>query len=522
MAWRWPWTQDKVAVGSEPSAGAVDSQGAVREDGYINRFTGAGTARDRALATTFHEDIVSDLGMLRRWRSDDLIARAIEAMPTDAFRLGVNIKVSGDGDGKVVAEALQKEADRLNAYERVKEAAQYERAYGGAAIMPVLEGDVGELGEPLDEGSAIERVAALHVLEPRELIPATWYTHPLHPKWRKPETYFLQALAGASGASTLAIPVHESRLIIFPGIRVSTQTEQGQRVGWGDSIGNKLEAKAAEFNLSWSAASALMQDFAQAVFGIKDLATLLSKKNGEELLRARIAAMDMFRGSFRAIAIDAEETFERKQTPVTGLPDLLLMLAQRCAAAADMPLMKFLGLSPTGLNANSGGDFTTRAWYDTVDGARRRYGHPVRRVLQLLALQTDGPCRGVEPKMWSIEWPALWTPSEKEDADTRFVTAQADQIYFNMGLPAETIFRSRWGGDTYSRDMSVDWDALAKQQALDAQSLTDEDKAALTPNGAAAAGDAAPGDDEPGPDEPTAAAVNEERDDGSTSAIRHG
>lgn len=483
---------------------------ASRQDGFVNRFTGHGTSRDRRTHTRFRADVVTDLEGLDYWRSDDILSRVIELPPREAMRRGFTIKV-GDKNGKVISEALQEECDRLDMSERVKFAGQMERACGGAAIMPVLDGAVGDLEEPLDDyEDSILRVDALHVFEPRELMPIAWYTDITSPKFRRPKIYRLQALSGASGRPLSPVPIHESRLVIFPGLRVSSQVLAGQRPGWGDTMVNRVRAVAADFDLSWGSVATLLHDFAQGVLQLGDLAEILSKKGGRAMLEERLAALDMVRSSLRAVLIDAKDKFTRENTPVSGVEGLVVQLAQRVATAADMPATILLGISPAGMNAT--GDFDIRSWYDRIDGQRAAYRHPIKRLVRLTSLQIDGPCKGEEPEQYSIDFPPLWTPSEKEQADTRLAIAQADQIYHNIGsASSDDISKSRWGGDSFSPEMSIDWDARAKQAALDAAaaSLTDEDKAALD----AGAGGGRPMESKPvdeGDDEPNVEGESDE------------
>src|SRR5262245_44527140 len=117
-----------------------------RGDGYVNRATGHGTSRDRRTLTGFRVDIVTDLEALGLWRSEFLCKRIIEALPEEAFRRGWSLKF----EDKEVAEEVTALAEDLNLDEKLVEAAQYERAYGGAAIFPVLEGAQGDLSRPLD------------------------------------------------------------------------------------------------------------------------------------------------------------------------------------------------------------------------------------------------------------------------------------------------------------------------------------------------------------------------------------
>jgi hypothetical protein len=464
-----------LASGTAPSAAPARRE---RRDGWINSASGHGTARDRRTLSQYGCRVVTDLEAIALWRGDWLAARVVEKLPGEAFRQGYELKIEGDR-GKKQAEQINTLAEGLGLLQTMVLAAQYERAYGGAAIFPVLTGAIGDLSEPLDE-SLIASVDALHVLEPRELMPASWYTDIRHPKWRKPQTYRLIPLSSARGSSMSYVEIHESRLIILEGARVTSEVQAGQRQGWGDSVLSRVREVIADDGIAWGSVSTILHEFSQGILSLKGLAEILSaESDGEAIMGRRLAAIDMAKSSLRTMVIDSEDRFERATTPLSGLPETLIQMAQRVTAAADMPLTILLGTSPAGLNAT--GESDIRTWYDRVSSHRHaRYHQPVERLLRLIMLSSMGPTRGQEPEVWSIEWRPLWEPSGKERAEERKIVAETDKIYVDMSSASpEDVARSRWGGDTYSAEMTIDWEAREKQQELDEQQAEQMDAAAL-------------------------------------------
>lgn len=434
---------------------------AARRDGWINTASGHGTARDRRILTRFGLDVVTDLEARQLWRSEWLCKRIIEVIPGEANRRGWELKT----DDKDKAEKVCARAEELDVDGAMTRAGEYERAYGGAAIFPVLAGALDDLSKPLIE-PRIQRVEALHVLEPQELYPATYYQSLSHPKFGQPETYRINPLAsGRTGFVTLE-HVHESRLIIFPGKRVSRQTQPGQREGWGDSELNSAREMIADAGLTWGSVATLLHEFGQGVYEIDGLADMLAQKDGPEQLQKRLDAMDMFKSTMRATAIDAKDRYSRQQTPASGLDGLLVQQVNWIAAIAGMPVEILFGREPSGLNAT--GDMTIRNWYAKVEKTDATHYNPRReQLVRLLLLETTGAFGGREPEVWSCKPKPLWSPSEKEIAETRKIVADTDQIYYNMGLPAETILEQRFGGDTFSAETTFDAAAFKAQQEAD-------------------------------------------------------
>lgn len=449
-----------------------------RRDGWINTASGHGTARDRRTLTHYGVDIVTDIEALQLWRSEFLAARIIEALPEEAFRRGWHLKL----EDKALAEEVCALAEDLEVDDVLVRAAQYERAYGGAAIFPVLSGALGELSQPLNPG-AIASVDALHVFEPQELQPVTYYPSINQRDFGKPETYRLVPLtSGRTGSLRMEI-IHATRLVIFPGTRVSRQTQPGQREGWGDSCLSRPNSVLRDDGLAWASAATLLHVFGQGILEMEGLAELLAQSDGLEQFDRRMAAMDMAASTLRTMVIDAKDRFSRTSGTLTGLSDVLSQFSQRMAAAAEMPVTVLMGMSPAGLNAT--GDNDTRSWYATVEKRRNsRYRPRLAQLLRLCMLATTGPTKGKEPKVWSAEFNALWTPSEKETAETRKLDAERAAILIDNEIAsADDVAKSFYGGDTYSPEIVIDWAARLAQKKIDEERAEELDDAALAAMG---------------------------------------
>lgn len=443
----------------------------VRADGVVNRVSGHGTARDRRMYTQHELDFVNDLDAQTIWRSDDLLARAAEAKPYDAWRRGVHI--TANENSKELDTKMTGEIRRLEIVQRFRQAGAMENALGGSAILPIFDSTGGSLATPLGDTPRLRKMVAMHVLEPRELIPETWYGDIGNPRFRFPETYrFVPVnVIGGLTSSTFTQVIHESRLIIFDGIRTAPHHQLGQRIGWGDSMYFRVRQPAADYQMAWGSVSTILHDFGQSVYSLDQLHEMLKHKNGQQQVRNKLEFLDELRSTIRAMVIDGKDKWERKSTPVSGLAELLVQGAQRVAAAFEMPVTRLLGMSPAGLNAT--GESDIRIWYDTVELYRMLIDPKVCKALRLVFLQTDGPFKGVEPESWSLDWPELWQPSESEVADTRLKVAQADKLYVvDMGaFTASQIARMRAGGDRYSMDYNIDDSDLAAMERMEKQAM---------------------------------------------------
>jgi len=431
----------------------------------VNAFLGHGTSRDRRTVTTHRTCNVGDIAAIDLRRGNWLAARVCELIDADAYRRGFELKL----DDKEQAEQVMAAVEALCIGKRAMAAGQMERTCGGAVLFPVLDGALGDLAEPLEleDGPRIATFRAIHLLEPRELVPVEWYADITSDKFRRPSHYRLWPLSGGGGtAGARTVIVHESRLAIWPGLRFTEETLPGQRLGWGDSVLNRVADVLADFGLSWGSAATILHNFSQRVFKLKDLTEMLRVEGGEALLQKRVAAMDMVANALRALPIDANDDMINVTTSVAGFADLLIQFAQLISAAADMPMTRLFGMSPAGLNAT--GEHDAEGWYERVGARQHEHTYNLEWLIRLLLLSADGPTGGKEPDVWSIEWRPLQKPSEKEDAETRKLAAEADKIYFEAGvLSSDDIAKSRFGGDTYSRETTVDWKAREAQKKID-------------------------------------------------------
>lgn len=424
-----------------------------RADGYYNDLTGVGTARDKRLGGAYVADIIDWATARELWIGSDMAARVIETIPREMFRQGHDVKLQGGGSARDVAEELDARLEELGAVEHLERGLEFERAYGGGAVWPVINDGAGDLAKPLNE-DRIPGISHLLTFEPRELLADTWYDDPREAKFGRPKTYRVQPIA-AGAAVTSSLRIHESRLIIFPGIQVSREQISGIVPGWGASVLSRFFHVLRDFDSAWASTSALLQDFAQAVYRIKDLAGMMSRQE-EDLVLARLRNMEISRSVLRGVLLDVEEDFKREPTPMTGIPEVLDKFAVRLAAAGDLPVTVLMGQSPAGMNATGESD---RAFmYDRVSAEQERRARPaLERLVKLLLSSKDGPTGGKEPDVWSVEFRPLWQQDDNAEADRRLKIAQADQVYFDMGaVHPEEIAQSRFGGDAYNPDTKLD------------------------------------------------------------------
>ena len=456
-------------ISGNPSGVKRRQDSAPRSDDWSNFFTGQGIwGRDKRVGTHFQTVSLAFDQLKDLWLGDDLAARAVETIPKEAMRQGYDLVISSAQDnggapassmdpGELANEVTQK-LELLGADDYLEVAGNYERGYGGGAILIGANDGQEDMTQPLNLNN-VKSLDWLTPLEARELLPLYAYADPRAPKYGQPEIYQLQSRAvlpsyGGNYASTTMM-IHESRLLIFPGIRVSRYQQMSARGGWGEAVLSRVYRVLRDFNTAWSSAGVLVTDFAQSVIKIAGLWEALALDGGKAFTN-RLNAMELGRSSMNAITIDAGDSYERQQTPLSGLPDLLEKFAVRLAAACDMPLTLLFGTSPAGMNAT--GESDVRFFYDRVAAYQRKKILPqLRRLIQII-FRTIGNKR--EPDKWVVKFRPLWQESAKDKAQAMLIQAQADTAWITATvLSADEVAKAHWGKGEYDPNLSVDFEA---------------------------------------------------------------
>lgn len=453
----------------------------LRADGYVNAYTGHGTSRDRRSYTRFKGDIVSDVEALDLWETEFIAARIIEAMPEAGYSRGWKLKTKEEE----LAEAMWEWADELGVESAIVDAWEKENALGGSAIFPVIDGAQGDLSQPLDWGS-ISTIKALHVLEPAELTPVAFYEGLDERSWQMPSVYMFTPLQSGFGSTRGMQYIHASRLVVFPGLRVSRRNRPGQRLGWGISRLSRPRQVLADFGLAWGSAATLLHEHGLGVLAMDDFANLMATAEGEDLVHKRVATMMMLKSTLRALVVDGKDKYQKEASSLAGLADVLNEFKVLMSAASDgMPVSVLMGQSQSGLRT---GDDDTLTWFGNVEKRRSKRIRPRHQhLMKFLWNAGDGPAHGDEPESWSVEYPSLWSPTEKEKADTRKTDMDRAVAAVEAGIvSADDVAESFYGTDTeYTGDIHVNWPRRNAQALLQSGEgdLSGEDMAAMGAEG---------------------------------------
>jgi phage-related protein (TIGR01555 family) len=343
----------------------------------------------------------------------------------------------------------------LGVVSKYVDAAVWARVFGGCVVyIGADDGAKGPLlAAPLNE-AGIKTLDHINVINRRYAQPHSWYKDPSNPKFGEPETYMITPTGtGAEVDATTAI-IHETRLIRFDGLRASSFYRQ-QNQGWGLSLLQRMNQVLQDYGMSFQGLAHLLSDANQGVFKMEGLIDALAAQE-TSLIQGRMQLLDMSRSDVRAIVLDKDEDFTRQNFNWSGIKDPFSMMMLRLSSEARIPVTVLMGQSPAGMDAT--GESDLRWFYDQTEAQREAYLEPkLRDIIRLITLAKDGPTGGNALENYTISFPPLWQPTEKEQAEIYKTNAEGDQIYMDGGvlIPSEVAL-SRFTPDGYSTEITID------------------------------------------------------------------
>lgn len=239
--------------------------------------------------------------------------------------------------------------------------------------------------------------------------------------------------------------VHADRLLTFIMREVPDILKPSYNFG-GLSMTQLMETDVFQWLRTRNSVSDLIHNF--SVMCLKtDMTNVLSgqpDKPGGLFDRARLFTQT--RDNQGVTLLDKErEEMEQIAVPLGSLDKLQAQAQEHQAAPSHIPLVKLLGVTPTGLNASSEGEI--QVFYDFVQACKQKfYGPNFRIVLQLLQLHLFG-C--IDDAI-GFEFPSLHAPTVKELAEIRKSDAETDAIYVSIGALSPEESRERVGSDPLS------------------------------------------------------------------------
>lgn len=244
--------------------------------------------------------------------------------------------------------------------------------------------------------------------------------------------------------------IHESRLLRFVQHDPPLLLKAAYNFGGIPAAQLALDY-LAHFTQTRESAARLLKKFSLTVFKSNLQGLLYGVEGAEGDIVSRLRYFAANRDNDGVEMIDKEEEdIIQINTPLAGVTEIVRQALEMLAAVWHMPVTKYLGVSPGGMNAT--GESDSRNWYDYAGSQQvAMLGPALLRLLDLLQAQTLG---GVNPA-YGWEWLPLWTPSAREVADTNKLVSDAAVALVGAG-----VISPEEGRAALARDDEGPWASL--------------------------------------------------------------
>ncbi|WAH52605.1 DUF1073 domain-containing protein [Pseudescherichia vulneris] len=407
--------------------------------------------------------------------------KMVGTLAEEMTRKWIKIKTVGDDDKSDRVKQLYDALERFSVRDKFREAAEHDGYFGGGQIyIDVLSPknvsawtDDNELQSKLflsDKKIPKGSLKGFQVIEPVWTYPGIYNAqNPLSPDFYKPTQWFVMGKT-----------VHASRMIDF----VSRQVPDLLKASY-NFRGLSLIQVAEPYVNNWlrtrDSVSDMIHSFSIPVIGT-NMSTILGGGGAESLI-SRLQLFNQCRDNRGAFAkdnsVDAPETVEFVNAPLGTLDALQAQAQEQMASVSSIPLVKLLGVTPSGLNASSDGEI--RVFYDYVHSLQQAmFKAPLKRVLDVIQLSEFGD---IDPDI-TFEFEPLYEMSAKEKAEIRKIDADTDAVYVtSVGALSGNEIRQKIADDPespyHSLDLSDDID-IEEEIDEDDEIDPDDDKASQT------------------------------------------
>lgn len=418
-------------------------------DRYVNAMSGFGGTFDPITRLTYsYSDRMDKATAELLYTQDWLSRKIIETIPDDCTRKWIDIHMA---DEDIILD-LQKRMKRINVIGKFKEAMINARLYGGSLIIVGIKNGQKQ-SEPLDYNN-INDVLYLNVIDSTYINVLTYYKDPYKKNYGKPEFYRLNTMLRPDDYDCDDYIIHESRVIRFDGAYL---TEFLRRVnkGWNDSILNPISQTLKHYGTSIQSGALLFQDFISKTLKMPNLIDLMQSEEGRATLELRLQYAIANFSSIGIVLLGEDEDFNKIQTPISGLPELIDKYIEIMAAASNIPRSRLFGQS---LGTLAGATETTRAYYDYVTAYQADFLEtPITIMITMLLSCKDSITKGKVPDEWNFKFNSLWDATDKEVTTARKMQAQSDDMYIrNKTLTPNEVAKNRFRIDGYSWDTNID------------------------------------------------------------------
>lgn len=359
------------------------------------------------------------------YRESWIVRRIIDVIPADMLKNWITITSGLDPD---VEKRLSLTLRRTQLIDKLKRGMQWGRLYGGALGVMLVKHQGYDLSQPLQLDWIMPGdFAGLLIFDRWNGVnPSSELIEDISdPDYGYPKYYTVTDPAGGG-----SVKIHHSRVIRFTGNTLPLWEEIAE-MQWGASVVESVfDELRKRDNVSWNIAQLTFMANIR-VLKMQDLGQLLAATDNEsqaELLRT-LEAQNMLLNNMGMQVMDAADGLETHQYTFGGLADCYQQFIMDISGAAEIPVTRLFGRSPSGLNAT--GESDLQNYYDMIAEKQESYLRPIlNKVLPPFIISTLGSL----PDDFDFEFDPVAEPSDKERADLAKCGTDNVVAAYNAGL----------------------------------------------------------------------------------------
>jgi phage-related protein (TIGR01555 family) len=378
--------------------------------------------------------------------------RISETIAKEMTRKWIKLQATGEDDKTEKLKAIETEMKRLKVQHAFREVAELDGFFGRAHIyLDTGDGEnPEELKSTIGDGSSDltkmkvnpqKRLQRIAVIEPVWTYPNAYNaSDPLRMDYFNPTSWFVQGRL-----------IHSTRLLTFVGREVPDLLKPTYSFG-----GLSLSQMAKPYIDNWlrtrQAVSDLIYKFSTTVLKT-NLKAALDGGSGEEM-EDRAKLFTAYHDNHGMMMLDKDsEDFINVSVPLGSLDHLQAQSQEHMSAVSGIPLVKLLGITPSGLNASSDGEM--RCFYDWIEATQEAFfTDHLSTIINLIQFSLYGE---LDPEI-GFKWEPLWTMDDAALATVRKTNMDTDIAAINGGIIMPQEARIRLAAEEDSPYASLDLD----------------------------------------------------------------
>lgn len=379
-------------------------------DGFSNPLARLGAGTPNLLDSTQYvmSRMTNDFGTLNAmYRDSWIVRRIVDIIPADMLKNWITIT---SGLAPDLIKKIDVELRRTQLIKKIQEGLCWGRLYGGAIGIMLIKGQ----GSP-------EQLAMPLKLE--EMVPGDFKGLLILDRWNgvSPSSELVDDISdpeyGLPDAYIVTDPVdgtmtrvHHTRCIRFTGNALPFWEKQAE-LYWGASVIESVfdELKKRD-NVSWNIAQLTFMANLR-VLKMNDIGQTLAATDPQsqaELYRT-LTAQNWLMSNMGIQIMDAADGLETHQYTFGGLADCYQQFIMDISGAAEIPVTKLFGRSPSGLNAT--GESDLQNYYDMIGEKQESI---LRPILNKLLPPFMVSMFGAVPDDLDFDFNPVSEPSDKE------------------------------------------------------------------------------------------------------------